>query len=396
MNAQKFCLGVSRLATFRLKPLDLIKSPEQNPRPSLAILPNNPQTNTSPVQKTQSYTVMKTYIPYSLLLAAASAGMAFGAETAYTTPVGYVSLGNTTPSQSAVAANTEVRISIPLDREVVFQGVVDTAGVTGSTIPFAGTPALGNLTTVPHIAIIANGAKSGLVGLVTANTANSVTIQTQSGEVVTDVAAGAGVVIQKAWTVSSLLSGGVIPTGTQLFAFSGTAPGIVIAPDLIFEFDGTDWVDTNSFEPANNVVLYPGEGFVLRNPTTTPIPSLVVSGTVPKANHRLIVSNLSAGVGQDIPFGFTSPVNEVVGLSGAGFTIGDQILAFNNTTTGVVKAPNIILEWDGADWVDTDSFEPVTTTFSFQGGVSYVYRRPAGAPAGDVTWSNQPTYVPSL
>ena len=34
---------------------------------------------------------MKTYLPYSLILAAAASGMAFGAETAYTTPVGYVS-----------------------------------------------------------------------------------------------------------------------------------------------------------------------------------------------------------------------------------------------------------------------------------------------------------------
>jgi hypothetical protein len=32
---------------------------------------------------------MKSYIPYSLLAAAAACGMAFGAETAYTTPVGY-------------------------------------------------------------------------------------------------------------------------------------------------------------------------------------------------------------------------------------------------------------------------------------------------------------------
>ena len=37
---------------------------------------------------------MKTYLPYSLILAAAASGMAFGAETAYTTPVGYETFAN--------------------------------------------------------------------------------------------------------------------------------------------------------------------------------------------------------------------------------------------------------------------------------------------------------------
>jgi len=305
-----------------------------------------------------------------------------------------VSLGDTTPGQPAVKANTEVRISIPLDRESVFSGTV--SSVSGSVITISGTPNLASLIAEPHVIKIQDGSAEGLVALVTANTTNSVTVSLQAGDSLTGVGSGTSIAIQKAWTVSTFLSGGSIPVGAQLFAFSGSTAGILIAPDLIFEYDGANWVDTNSFESADNVVLYPGEGYVLRNPTATPIESLAVSGVVPTSNSRVIIPNLAPGVGQDVPFGFLSPIDEIVGVSGLGFTVGDQILSFNNSTAGIVKAPTAILEYDGADWVDTDSFEAVTTTFPLVGGASYVYRRAAAAPGGDIVWSNEQSYIPSL
>jgi uncharacterized protein (TIGR02597 family) len=339
----------------------------------------------------KSYLVMKPIISFALLGALFAVG---AANAAVTDPVGYVSLGDTTVGQPAVKANTEVRISIPLDKKTVFAGTV--ASVAGSVITISGTPGLGDLTTVPHVVKIGSGAGSGLTALVTASTASTVTVSVQPGDSLADVAAGTELSIQEAWTVASFLGGGTLPVGVQLFAFSGAAAGIVIAPDLIFEYDGAGWVDTNTFEPADNVVLYPGEGYVLRNPTATPIASLVLTGEVPVANHRVVVSNLAPGVGQDVPFGFVSPVDEIVGVSGLGFSVGDQILAFSNQAAGVVKAPVTILEYDGTEWVDTDSFEPVTATFPLQGGVSYVYRRAAGAPGGDIIWSNQQSYIPNL
>jgi uncharacterized protein (TIGR02597 family) len=347
--------------------------------------------STKPKSNRKSYLVMKPIISFALLGALFAVG---AANAAVTDPVGYVSLGDTTVGQPAVKANTEVRVSIPLDKKTVFAGTV--ASVAGNVITISGTPGLGNLVTVPHVVKIGNGAAEGLTALVTASTASSVTVSVQPGDSLAGVVAGTELSIQEAWTVSSFLSGGTLPTGTQLFAFSGAAPGIVIAPDLIFEFDGTGWVDTNTFESANNVVLYPGEGYVLRNPTATPIASLVLTGEVPTANHRVVVSNLAPGVGQDIPFGFISPVDEIVGVSGLGFTSGDQILSFSNSAAGVVKAPVTILEYDGTGWVDTDTFESVTGTFPLKGGVSYVYRRATTAPGGDIIWSNEQTYIPTL
>src|SRR5688572_17647825 len=51
--------------------------------------------------------VMKTFIPYSLLAALAASGLALGAETAYTTPVGYVS--QTCLSNSDTLVGTPLR-----------------------------------------------------------------------------------------------------------------------------------------------------------------------------------------------------------------------------------------------------------------------------------------------
>lgn len=337
---------------------------------------------------------MKPYT-YAFLAAAAACGLASAAETAYTTPVGYVSLGNTTPSQPAVAANSDAFITIPLQKSASFTGTV--SSVAGDVITLSGTPGFtaGQFTSSPFVARLGSGAKEGLVALVTANSADSITLSVQPGDSLAGVVAGDSVSIQASWTVASLFAGNTIPSGTQLLAYSGTGAGILVAPDLIFEFDGSNWVDTNSFDTADGFVLYPGEGFVLRT-VGTEISSLVVTGEVPTSKHRLVVPNLSPGVGQDSTVGFFSPVGELIGSSGLGWTAGDQLLVWDNTTSGIIKAPVTVLEFDGTAWVDTNTFDDVSATFSLNAGQSYVFRRSATAPGGDVIWSDSQSYLPSL
>ena len=81
-------------------------------------------TNTS-TQKTQTKTVMKTYLPYSLILAAAASGMAFGAETAYTTPVGYVT--------QALAANQFTLAGLTVQQPTKAAGILDAESATSVT-----------------------------------------------------------------------------------------------------------------------------------------------------------------------------------------------------------------------------------------------------------------------
>ena len=337
---------------------------------------------------------MKTYLPYSLILAAAASGMASGAETAYTTPVGYVSLGDTTTGQPAVKAKTDVLVSIPMDRSATFRGV--SSSIVGNTINFL-SPAFGSFTATPYVFKIESGTKSGLIALISSNTASSVTVILPSGESLAGVTGADQISIRPAWTLQSAL-GATLPAGTQVLAYSGSAAGINLGADLIYEFDGTNWLDGFTFGIADNVVLFPGESFIVRNNSTSPIASLVLTGEVPMSRSRNIVSNLALGTGQDNFITYISPVAEAIGASSLGLisTPGDQVFEFDNGLAGINKSASSIVEWDGTNWLDGFTFNIVDTTFKFQSGKGYIVRRAATAPGGDTTWSDQTTYFPSL
>ncbi len=327
----------------------------------------------------------------TILLAALMApGALFAQTTATTTPVGYVSLGN----NGVIPAGSDTYVTIPLDREVVAQGTV--ASVSGSEITLSGTPGLGSLATLtsPHVAKISSGSRNGLVGLVTANTTGSVTIAIPFGDNLTGVVAGDKITIFKSWTVASFM-GVSVPAQTQLLGFSGTFSGQNGAPDVIYEFDGANWIDTGSFESADNSVLYGGESLIIRNSGVVAINNFTVSGVVPTAAHRAIL--VRAADGTDNTQSYFSPVDEIIGVSGLSQIVaaGDQLLEYSNTTVGQNKSANNIIEFDGTTWTDTNSFEDVTNTYKLLAGNAYIIRLAAGAPS-NIVWSDTPTYLPSL
>lgn len=285
--------------------------------------------------------------------------------------------------------NSDSFVSIPLANDSVYSGSI--ASVSGNVITLAGTPGLGSLSTAanPHVCVISTGAREGLTALITANTAGTVTISVQTGDDLTGVVAGNKVILQKAWTISKLFQTVTPPAGTQLLAFAGVTPGVNLAPDLIYEWDGTNWIDTNSFDVADNTVLFPAESFVIRNNSGTPLPSIVLTGTVPTYKHRSVLAHNSAS--QDIPFAHISPVGEIIGQSGlsALCTSGDQLLVFDNNAATQNKSASQIIEFDGTAWINTDSFDDVTTTFSLTPGVGFILRRTGAT----TVLSDLPTYV---
>lgn len=334
---------------------------------------------------------MKTYIPYSLILAAASCGLAFGAETAYTIPVGYVSLGDTTPGQPAVKAGTDAFFSIPLDNTAVFQGLI--SAISGNEITLTGA-AFGDLTTVPHTLRIGTGTSSGLTAMVSSNTATSVTVTLQPGDSLAGVSVGNSASVTKAWTVLGVM-GSTNPAGTLLLTYSSSAAQNPAA-EGIYEWDGTNWIDTvNTGSPADSDILYPTETLVIRNQSASPIPSFVISGQVPVANSYVNIA-ASGASGTDNAVSFFGSVDEPINVSGLSSIAspGDLLLGFDNSAPGVNKAAAAILEFDGTDWIDTVNTGSPDNTFPLGGGRGFFFRR-AGASAA-ATWSNQPSYVPSL
>lgn len=338
---------------------------------------------------------MKPKTIQSILAAALLApGALFAQTTATTTPVGYVSLGDTTIGQPAVKANTDSYIAIPLFNTSDYSGLVDS--VSGSTVNLLGTPGFtaGQFAspTNPYYFVVESGPLSGLVGTITANGASSVTVATQFGDSISTLANGAKITIRKAWTLKSFFTGNTIPTGTLVSVYGG-ASGINVSADAIYEYDGTGWIDTDTLDGADDVILYPGEGFKLRTPAGSPITSLVVSGEVPTNSTRTLIDKKLVGVAQDNMISYFSPTGEVIGASGLGLTSGDLLIEWSNSAAGINKASITILEFDGTDWTDTDTLDTVTNTFVLQGGKAYRYRRAASAAVGVVPITDTKTYM---
>lgn len=335
----------------------------------------------------QSQKHMKPKIIQSILAAALLApGALFAQTTATTTPVGYVSLGN----NGTVPANADVVVTIPLFRPAIFSGTV--ASVSGSTITISGTPGLGSLTSVPHTVVIGSGSKIGLNAVVTSSTSNSVTVSVSTGDSLSGVTAGDTISIRPAWTVRSFL-GASFPAGTQLLtlpdsgSFNPSAVGI-------YEWDGTGWVDTVvSGDYADNDVLYPNETYIVRNQSATPLTSFVVSGDVPVVPNRVVIA-ASGASGSDNAVCYFSPVTEKISTSGltAIANPGDQVLGFNNTTSGFNKAATTILEYDGTGWVDTVVSGDYEPNFPIGGGQGFIFRRASTSTSS--IWTDVPSYLP--
>jgi hypothetical protein len=331
---------------------------------------------------------MKT-LSLSLLAAALASGLA-SAQTAYTTPVGYVSLGDTTPGQPAIKANTDVWISIPLAKSAVYAGTI--SSVSGNQITLSGTPGLGNLTSVPHVVTIKSGTGIGIIALITANTANSVNVSVAPGDSLTGVASPDNISISPAWTVLGLM-GNDKPSGTTLYTYPASA-ALNPASEGIYEWNGADWIDNvNTGEPANNDVLYPGETLVVRNPTVTPITSFVVAGEVPTANSRIVVATNGAA-GADNPISFFSPVDQPIGSSGlsAFAQNGDIIYGYNNNASGTNKASSSIHEYVNGDWVDQVNTGEPDNTFPIGSGQGFILRRPGTRSLA--IWNGAQSYLP--
>jgi len=330
-----------------------------------------------------------------LALALLAPGVLFAQTTAKTTPVGYVSLGDTTSGEPACKPETDVFISVPVLKSADYTGTV--ASETSGVITLAGSPAFttGQYSdaAAPYYAVIQTGAKAGLIGLVTANDAGTITVSPQPGDSLSGLVAGDVVTLRRAWTVAGLL-GNSLPVGVSLLTFPASG-AVNPSAEGIYDWDGTNWVDNViTGAPADNDVIYPGETVVLRNSTTTPIASLVVSGEVSTFAQRIPIA--AAEEASDYSVSYFSPVGEALGNSGLGAVAvaGDALLGFDNNSSGVNKSASVILDHDGSDWIDNVITGAPDNSFEVGAGKGFFFRRGAAGPSA--VWSDTAAYVPSL
>jgi len=341
---------------------------------------------TSPTNKLMKNT---TILTMAALLLGSSGLMA--QSTAYTKPSGFVSLGNTSGGD-AVPANTDVAISIPLHQSEVKsltvasavsgELTVNEALVAGELLPATGAP---------YCVAITSGSQEGLIAVITGNTTSTIQGTVSNGGDLADVEADSRAVIFKCWTLKTLFPDD-LPDGTQVHAFTGTGEGENVSSDLIYSYFGGAWYDA-SFVAANNVVVHPGESLIVRS-GATPVSSLLITGVVPTFNHQFPIEKLLSSVGQDTRIGYFGGVGDTLGASGLGFSDGDTLLGFDNSSLGINKSASEIFTYFGGDWYNAQFI--ISNDYKLVGGRGYVYRRAQDAPVGAIKWSDKQEYRNNL
>jgi hypothetical protein len=252
---------------------------------------------------------MKSYIPLSLALAAAS-GMAYGAETAYTTPVGY------STNTLAVGLNA---LGLGLQKPTIASGNFETVSGTALTdtgVTFA--PVAGRT----YILEIISSVTPALVGTIQVVSAASIvdsTITTPDDLGALGLTVGdnynlrVAPTLEEIFTITPLSGGGVLAGG----GLNYTSADIVWVPTVPGSFDKyflktgtgagfkriTGPLATN-FVDAPNIPLIYADGMFVQKKTATPA-SLTVSGEIKKVRTNSVLSQGLNLIGQVAPVGLT-------------------------------------------------------------------------------------------
>jgi len=243
--------------------------------------------------------LMRTIYPLTLAILAL-ASIATGATTVTTPPVGAM-----TYSFPATISLTSSYISVPLTSAPIYAGAVDS--FTSATVTFAGTPLTAGALAQsgsPYFLRFQSGTQAGRSLLVTANTANTVTVDVSNNSDQTtnldasgfSVAASDQVQIFPGDTLASFF--GDNTTGNPLIIVGASAPlsadtvGIYnknLAKQDAYFFSTSlgYWRSSTSTANKNGLVLYPDASLVLARRAGRAALSFTVLGDVPAVAPKI-------------------------------------------------------------------------------------------------------------
>lgn len=266
---------------------------------------------------------MKPYT-YSLLAAAFACGMAQGAATAYTTPVGYVTL--------EVPASGDTNIGQPLQRPSTFAAaassvVADTVGISTSALTVNqfvySPPGQPN----SYYLRITSGALAGRTFEVLSNTVNSITVDTDLQAL--GFASSNTFSITPYWTLGTLFPAGagvgastdeLEPVAFVSFVDYSAVGANKSAAATYFYYQGAalngdGWYnnDNTAAGKQDNLTLEPFQIAIVRNLEAT-AKEVVVTGTVPSTGTESLVFGKTSV--NDSYFAIQMPIDVTLGQSG--------------------------------------------------------------------------------
>jgi uncharacterized protein (TIGR02597 family) len=344
---------------------------------------------------------------FSFGLSLLSAGAANG-QTATTDPVGFVTVN--------VKANSDATIAVPLNRSALFKGVIQS--ISGTTITVAGTSPAWQTSPMQFVQSIptqvstyavklATGAKEGMIGKITANGTNTITIQLDAGddlsgvktEAVDGVGLGDHIDILAYWTPASLLSV-VPPVGFSIAGFENPGAGINFGSSELYAHAGSNsWEDGINGGDSTHSPLRFGAALIARNSSGADYSATFV-GAVPMTTSRIRISTLASNTAQDQYIGYMAPVPEPIATptnpNALGFPVqtGDSIQGFDNSISGFNQGSAEYYVWNGAAWEDgINGGEIHTTAVTLKPGFGYIFQKAPTPTPTSVVWVRVPGYL---
>ena len=361
---------------------------------------------------------MKTTI-YSIL-AAAACGMAFG-QTAYTTPVGYMSL--------TVPAGSDTTITPALERSPLHQAAA--SGIAGNNVTTSGITASGFVTTECYLQVVSCAGTPGLIGKRFPIDANTTTAITVDGGATTlqaqGFANGDEFKVTPYWTLATLFPEGagvgstndvftidslvyVVDNGTygankpasaSYFYCSGDASNEVVA----------GWYDAaDAFgAPQNDLVIDPTIMYQIRNGTASEN-TVTVTGQVPDVGSLALVPvstqqndvNLGVALPVDISLQDSGLQSVVQGTSDV-FTIDELVFVYDDEGLGQNKPGFVSYFYCSGDasnevaagWYDAaDAFGAPITGNVLKAGRCITIRKAGYGSDGILNWMLPLPYTP--
>lgn len=340
---------------------------------------------------------MKPYT-YAFLAAAAACGLAYSAETAYTTPVGYITIplpgtAGATP-QKLQLANQGL---LPGDA-VAFAGVAESFGSDGggnflqddqgtwSAGAFVTTGSVGSL--VSHLVEITSGSLQGTMTWITSSAANKL----YTSDDLTAAGAGASFRVLKTFTVASLLGDPPVASVMGGGGNAGTADNLQILDPTTNVYQtfwyknsgvgGTGWRSAGIANVDVPVTaIHPNDGLVILRKQSGD-GSLVISGAVKTGNtHVRVEGNVSTTVlniianqipADQLTFGASGLYtgNESTGLKGGGNAgTADNVLLFNAATNAYTTFWYKNSGVGGTGWRATGVADPANSVIPSSGAI---------------------------
>ena len=305
-------------------------------------------------------------ISYSLIAAAAAVGLAYGQNTATTTPVGYVTVNF--PGNNSITA-----VSVTLAKPVEFTGTA--TSITDTTVTQTGAAWTANAWT-GKLVYLQNAAGAEEAFLVSSNTADTLTV-TAPFALTARYTNISKFTIGAAHTVGSLFgtapadvkfTQGAATTADLLYLWNGTGY-------VTYNHNGTSWRKSGSLTSANNDVIFPDEGFFVLRRSSTPL-EVVFSGQVPaKPQSTTIPGNGQTMVASRFPVGATigsMGFQSLPGWQNGTATSGDRVYVWNGTGYTTYF-------YNGTNWRRTGSLTNVDNDVLPANAFMFVFRVSAGS-----------------